>query len=306
MIKNFRPLFVSLRPFQWIKNLAVFAAIIFNDKLFDPVLFWQSVAGFLVLCGLSSASYLFNDILDAPYDRQHPLKKHRPIASGELKADTAAKAATFLIFISLTAAIFLNQSFFLLSLIFVLLHLAYSLVLKKQALFDILGIAASFSLRVFAGEVLTGYHIPIWLMLSVIFLSLFVATGKRLSELVAQKDKKTRPALFQYQQGLLNFYFSTFANATLLSYSLFTFTAQPVEFNEKVFDLLLTSYPQALERKWLMVTIPFVILGIMRYAQLVYLKQEGEQPEKAFIDDKLTLFTVLGWGIIVVFLIYVF
>jgi len=306
MIKNLRPLFVSLRPFQWIKNLAVFAAIIFNDKLFDPVLFWQSVAGFLVLCGLSSASYLFNDILDAPYDRQHPLKKHRPIASGELKADIAAKAATFLIFISLAAAIFLNQSFFLLSLIFVLLHLAYSLVLKKQALFDILGIAASFSLRVFAGEVLTGYHIPIWLMLSVIFLSLFVATGKRLSELVAQKDKKTRPALFQYQQGLLNFYFSTFANATLLSYSLFTFTAQPVEFNEKVFDLLLTSYPQALERKWLMVTIPFVILGIMRYAQLVYLKQEGEQPEKAFIDDKLTLFTVLGWGIIVVFLIYVF
>jgi len=169
-----------------------------------------------------------------------------------------------------------------------------------------LGIATSFSLRVFAGEVLTGYHIPILLMLSVIFLSLFVATGKRLSEMVAQEGRKTRPALFQYQQGLLNFYFSTFANATLLSYSLFAFTAQPIEFQEKVFDFLLASYPQALERKWLMITIPFVILGIMRYAQLIYLKQEGEQPEKAFINDKLTLLTVLGWGITVVFLIYVF
>ena len=306
MIKNLKPLFVSLRPFQWIKNLAVFAAIIFNGKLFDPVLFWQSVAGFSILCGLSSASYLFNDILDAPYDRQHPLKKHRPIAKGDLKIDIAAKAAIFLIFISLTGALFLKQSFFFLSLVFVLLHLAYSLVLKKQALFDILGIAASFSLRVFAGEVLTGYHIPIWLMLSVIFLSLFVATGKRLSEMVAQEGRKTRPALFQYQQGLLNFYFSTFANATLLSYSLFAFTAQPIEFQEKVFDFLLASYPQALERKWLMITIPFVILGIMRYAQLIYLKQEGEQPEKAFINDKLTLLTVLGWGITVVFLIYVF
>ncbi|MBP8591317.1 UbiA prenyltransferase family protein [Candidatus Shapirobacteria bacterium] len=306
MTKNIKPLFISLRPFQWVKNLAIFAAIIFNGKLFDPFLFGQSVAGFFILCGLSSASYLFNDILDAPHDRQHPLKKHRPIASGELKKDLAARAAVFLVFVSLGAAIFLNQSFFFLSLAFVLLHLTYSLALKKRAIFDILGIAASFSLRVFAGEVLTGYHIPIWLMLSVIFLSLFVATGKRLSELVAQKGKKTRPALFQYQQGLLNFYFSTFANATLLSYSLFTFTAQPVEFNEKVFGLLLANYPQALERKWLMVTIPFVIFGIMRYAQLVYLKQEGEQPEKAFINDRLTLFAVLGWGIIVVFLIYVF
>jgi len=298
------PLIVSLRPHQWIKNLAIFAAIIFNGQLFNINLFCPTVLGLITFCLLSSASYLFNDIIDAPYDRLHPIKKSRPIACGNLKINTAFQYALLFLVTGLISAFFLSNSFFIIALIFTVLHLFYSLILKKHALFDILGIAASFILRVYAGEVLTAYHIPIWLMLSVVFLSLFIASGKRRSEFV-KRGSKTRPVLIKYQEKLLDFYLSTFANATLLCYSLFAFTAQPPIFREKIFQFFLSNYPKILDRKWLMATIPFVILGIMRYAQMIYLAQSGEQPEKVLISDRLLLFTILGWGTTVIILIYV-
>ena len=303
-LNQLKPLIVSLRLHQWIKNLAIFAAIIFNGQLFNINLFYSTVLGFITLCLLSSASYLFNDIIDAPYDRLHPLKKSRPIAGGDLKINTAFQYTLLLLIAGLILAFFLSRSFFIIALVFITLHLAYSLVLKKYALFDILCIAASFILRVYSGEVLTAYHIPIWLMLSVVFLSLFIASGKRRSEFV-KRGSKTRPALVKYQEKLLDFYLSTFANATLLCYSLFAFTAQPPIFQERIFQFLLSNYPKILDRKWLMATIPFVILGIMRYAQMIYLSQTGEQPEKALASDRLLLLTILGWGTTVITLIYV-
>jgi len=303
-LNQLKPLISSLRLHQWIKNLAIFAAIIFNGQLFNVNLFYSTVLGFITLCLLSSASYLFNDIIDAPYDRLHPLKKSRPIACGDLTINTAFQYTLLLLIAGLILAFFLSRSFFIIALIFITLHLAYSLVLKKHALFDILSIAASFILRVYSGEVLTAYHIPIWLMLSVVFLSLFIASGKRRSEFV-KRGSKTRPVLVKYQEKLLDFYLSTFANATLLCYSLFAFTARPPIFREKIFQFLLSNYPKILDRKWLMATIPFVILGIMRYAQMIYLAQSGEQPEKVLASDHLLLLTILGWGTTVIILIYV-
>jgi len=303
-LNQLKPLIISFRPHQWIKNLSIFAAIIFNGQLFNIDLFYSTTLGFITLCLLSSASYLFNDIIDAPYDRLHPLKKSRPIACGSLKINTAFQYALLFLIAGLILAFFLNRSFFIIALAFITLHLAYSLILKKHALFDILGIAASFILRAYSGEALTAYHIPIWLMLSVVFLSLFIASGKRRSELV-KRGSKTRPVLIKYQEKLLDFYLSTFANATLICYSLFTFTAQSTIFREKIFQFLLSNYPKILDRKWLMATIPFVILGIMRYAQMIYLAQKGEQPEKALVADRLLLLTILGWGTTVVTLIYV-
>ena len=303
-LNQLRPLIISLRPHQWIKNLSIFAAIIFNGQLFNINFFYSTVLGFITLCLLSSASYLFNDIIDAPYDRLHPLKKSRPIARGDLNINTAFQYTLLLLITGLILAFFLNHSFFIIALTFISLHIIYSLVLKKHALFDILGIAASFILRVYSGEALTTYHIPIWLMLSVVFLSLFIASGKRRSEFV-KEGSKTRPALIKYQEKLLDFYLSTFANATLLCYSLFAFTAQPPIFRERIFQFFLSNYPKILDRKWLMATIPFVILGIMRYAQMIYLTQKGEQPEKALVTDRLLLLTILGWGTTVITLIYV-
>ena len=303
-MSKIKPLIVSLRPYQWIKNLAIYSAILFTGQLFNENYFLITTIGFIILCLLSSASYLLNDIIDAPYDRLHPIKKNRPIASKELPINTAFQISTGLFIFSLAAAFLISLDFFWICLIFVLLHLAYSLFLKKHPPLDILAIATSFVLRTFAGEFLTGFHIPIWLVFSVIFLSLFIASGKRRSELL-KEGKKTRPSLKRYRQELLNSYLSIFGTATLISYALFTFTASPPEFSDKLFQFLLTNYPKTLDRKWLMISVPFVVTGLMRYTQLVFLAQDGEAPEKTVKDPYLILI-LLGWGVTIFGIIYVF
>ena len=299
-------LLISMRPSQWIKNTAIFAAILFTGQLFNSQLLHKTSLGFLVLSMICSGSYLFNDIIDIPLDRKHPLKKYRPIAAGQLKIKSAGISAFLLVFGGLILAFFINNAFFMLILGFTVLHFSYSIWLKKIPPLDILGIATAFILRVLAGEILTGYHIPIWLMFSVIFLALFIASGKRRSELVRENGKgETRPALKKYHQDLIDHYLSTFATATLISYALFTFTAEPPDFGGKVFHLLLVNYPKILGRKWLMLSVPFVIVALMRYAQLVFLSDEGERPEKIIHDPYLFL-SVLGWGASLILLLYVF
>lgn len=297
-------LFISLRPRQWIKNLIIFAAIIFNGQLFNPYLFRQSFLGFLIFCLLSSAVYLVNDIFDAPYDRFHPQKKHRPIASGKLPVVIALETAIILSLIGFIASLLFSFDLFLLALLFTTVNVFYSLGLKRISLVDILLIASSFIIRAFAGEVITDYHLPIWLMLTVVFVALFVASGKRRSELILEGGK-TRPTLLRYRLQLLDMYTSTFANASLISYALFTFFTQPVRFGENLTRFLMVNFPEALGRKWLMATtIPFVIFGIMRYAQLVYEKRAGQRPEKILTSDFPLLLIILGWGLTVIFIIY--
>jgi 4-hydroxybenzoate polyprenyltransferase len=304
MSQQAKAIFISLRPYQWIKNLAIYAAIFFTGHLFDENYFLLTTGGFIALCLLSSASYLLNDIIDAPRDRLHPVKKNRPIASGQISANLAYQISLSLFLTGLIAAFGLGRNFFFICLGFVILHLAYSLVFKKHPPLDILGIASSFVLRVLAGEVLTGFHIPIWLLFSVIFLALFIASGKRRSELI-REGKETRPALKMYRQEMLNSYLSTFGTATLLSYALFTFTSSPPEFNDKLLSFLLTNYPKIIDRKWLMISVPFVVAGLMRYSQLVFLAQDGEAPEKTIKDPYLIL-TLAGWSMTIFAIIYVF
>src|SRR3989344_2512343 len=131
------PAIRALRPNQWIKNLVLFAAIIFTGELFTPYYFWMSALGFIIFCALSSSSYLFNDIIDLRFDRLHPLKKNRPLASGKLPVNRAAEIAFLLGFFGLIASLLLSLSFFGVALMFILLHIFYSLLFKKHAVFDI-------------------------------------------------------------------------------------------------------------------------------------------------------------------------
>ncbi len=300
-----KAILVSMRPFHWIKNLAVFAAIIFNGKLLDQLYFRKTLLAFIVFCSLSSASYLINDIVDAPLDRKHPQKRDRPIAKGELPPKLAVLVAIGLIIIGLGISFALGLPFLLLAGIFIVIHLVYSFFLKKLPILDIFGISVSFIFRALAGEIATGFHLPIWLMLTVVFLSLFIASGKRRSELVLQ-GKNARPTLGKYQKSLLNFYLSIFAVATLLSYSLFTYLIQSSELG-KVTPLqrfLAQNIPKLVNRKWLMLTIFPVILGIMRYSQLVLERKRGQQPAKVLASDIPLLFTVLLWGLMVIIVVY--
>lgn len=295
----------AMRVNQWIKNLVIFTAIIFSGKLFDGELLLKCLYAFLVFCLLSSTSYILNDIIDYPYDKKHPVKKNRPIASGEI----TMPEATFMVFIftltSLIISLFFSIGFFFLSFIFILLHFFYSLALKKYPVIDIFTISFSFMIRTFAGEVVTGYHIPIWLLLTIFFISLFMATVKRHAELVVQ-GTSTRESLYHYKDHLLNFLTNTFATLTIIAYSFYTYFEKLPETSGDFSHIFSNLYPGFEARKWMMVTIPLVVYGIARYAQLLYEKEEGERPEKIITTDKPLIITMGLWGLIVIGLIYLF
>ncbi len=300
--RQIKPLLYACRPNQWVKNLSLYASIIFTGQLLNLPLLALSTLGFLVFSLLSSASYLLNDIIDAPLDRLHPEKKKRPIASGALSFSLAFETMALLVIISLLLAFLLSPLFFVVASLFFLLHVGYSLSFKKIAVLDILAISFSFMLRVIAGIALTGFYLSVWLLLTVFFLSLFIATSKRKSEFELS-GPTTRPSLKHYQEKLLDFYNSTFANATIITYSLFTYLEDPPRLSN-IRGFLSEISPNFIERKWMMITIPFVVIGIMRYAQLIYEKQAGEKPEKLIASDSPLITAVLLWGLTVIFIIY--
>lgn len=330
--------FIYARAFrfnQWIKNLIVFAAILFTGKLFDGQLFLNATYAFLIFCILSSASYVLNDIIDYQYDKKHPIKKFRPLASGAISIPQATFALFVLTISALILSLYFSISFFVLSVSFLFLHFFYSLYLKRFPVIDIFTISFSFVLRTWGGVVATGYHVPIWLLMTIFFISLFMATVKRHAELVTQGGE-TRVSLYRYKGHMLYFLSTTFATLTIVSYALYTYTlyidpSQQAIFqeststiNEKceqkgmtdkekkecrendITRIIPQMFPSIEARKLMMVTIPFVVYGIARYAQLLYEREEGERPEKIITTDKPLIFTILLWAIGVVLLIYVF
>lgn len=294
----------SLRPFQWIKNLSVFAAVILNGQLFHPDSLLPTVLGFISFCLLSSSSYLVNDLLDADKDRQHPFKKNRPIARGDLSVPVAIITILFLFFLGLAIAHGVNLPFAIMALVFVILQYSYSFIFKKKAVLDIIGISLFFIMRAYAGELASGFHLPIWIMLTVIFLSLFIASGKRRSELV-NSGIKTRSALQGYGRSLLNFYTTMFAVCTLITYSMFTFFEEKVVFQGIIHNFLVENFPEAIDRKWYMLTIAPVIYGIMRYGQIIFEMQEGERPERTIATDIPLIIAVVSWGLMIITINYV-
>lgn len=300
-----------VRPRQWIKNFAIFAAITFTGQLFNAPIFFKVFLAFLVFCSLSSATYLINDIFDVKKDRLHPFKKFRPIAHGDVPVNLAAIIATLLIFGSLFVAQTITPAFFATCIIYLAIQFLYSSLLKSLPVIDILAIAAGYILRVYAGEFASGFHISVWLLLTTISISLFLAIGKRRSELTllsATKDTNiasTRKTLSHYSDRLLDVYASIFATSTFISYSLFTFLENPVGFKLSL-GVLPDFLPTFFQRKWLMITIIPVVYGLMRYIQDIYEKNEGESPERVLLSDIPLLVDVIIWAVLVVVLIYFF
>ncbi len=295
----------AARPNQWLKNLIIFTSLIFSGQLFNGDLFVKTLIGFGLFCLLSSVSYILNDIIDYPFDRKHPSKKFRPIASGELTVPDA----TFVIFatslVTMIAALFFSVPFFFVAFAFLLLHFFYSLYFKMHPVLDIFTISFSFMLRAFAGSIITGYHIQIWLLLTVFFISLFIATVKRHAELVAH-GTQTRSSLYRYKEHLIDFLTTTFATLTITSYSLYTFLEKPPVISTPISIYFSSLFPSFEARKWIMVTVPIVVYGIARYAQLLYEKEQGESPETIITKDKPLIAAILAWGAIVIGLIYLF
>jgi len=298
----------SARPRQWLKNFAIFTTILFTGQLFNGNLLWLSIQAFIAFCLLSSSNYIFNDILDAPKDRKHPFKRFRPVASGKVSIQQAAIISLILAVTGIWISSRIGPLFFIFAVSFLTLQYAYSLFLKRFTVVDILTITMAYILRVYAGEAATGYHISIWLALAALSLALFLATGKRRAELTLIQSyegvlpKDTRASLSHYSEKLLDTYTAMFANSTFLTYSFFTFLARP--YNEGFFLRNYTEFFSDLPgRKWMMVTIPFVLYGIMRYMQLIY-EGKGESPEKILTSDLPLLTTVILWVASVLIVVY--
>jgi 4-hydroxybenzoate polyprenyltransferase len=299
-----------LRPRQWIKNGAIFGALLFSGQLFDAPMFIKVSYGFLIFCALSSSIYIINDMLDVQKDRDHPFKRFRPLAHNDIPILLAAAIAIILAVSSIVASYFIGVGFFTVAIIYFLLHVLYSLFLKHIEIIDILTLAGGYMLRVFAGEVVSGFHISAWLFLTVISLSLFLAIGKRRSELTLLANHAkgqiitTRKTLSHYSEKLLDVYISIFATSTFISYSLFAFLANPkgVVFDTDLFPAdILGAY---LQRKWLMITIIPVAYGLMRYLQRIYEKHEGESPERVLFSDKPLFGAVVIYTLLVILIVY--
>ncbi|MEP7167072.1 MAG: decaprenyl-phosphate phosphoribosyltransferase [Candidatus Woesebacteria bacterium] len=300
----------EVRPRQWIKNLSLYAALVFSGFFFEPGYFGYVTIGVGIFCLLSSAVYLINDIIDAPMDRLHPFKKKRPIASGALPVAHAWAAAVALLIVAMIGAFFISTFFFFLSIAYVLLHLLYTYKLKQTPIVDVMMIAAGFLIRIYAGAVIVNLHTSVWFLLTVLSASLFLAVGKRQSERTLLRGygedlSKHRETLSHYTQRLLDVYVGMFANATWLTYALYTFQRSEFKPEGVLFVSIFAKLPRTFTaEKWLMITIPLVIFGVMRYLQLVYESNQGESPERVLLRDKPLLVTAFIWGLLVMVLIY--
>ena len=292
------------RPLHWIKNLALFAALIFTGELYSLALFNKVVWAFVSFNLITSATYIINDILDAKTDRLNPTKKNRPIASGKLSVPAALVVAALFVLGSLAVAAELSSLFFFMVLAYLSLQILYSLGLKKIAIIDILVIASGFVIRVYSGAFVIDAHLSVWFLLCVISVALFLASGKRRAELniLKQTTFVTRESLTHYKRELLSSYVTMFGSAAWMSWALFTFFESPPATMRVWLFLAEISRATAIN-KMMMITIPVVIFGIMRYESLIF-EGRSEAPEKLLLKDKSLMTSILIWTGMVIWIIY--
>jgi hypothetical protein len=299
----------TARPRQWLKNLSVFAAPFFSGRLFTGDTFYLATLCFIAFCAVSSGAYFINDIKDVEKDRQHPIKKNRPIASGKLPIWLAWGMALTLVLFSLAFSHFFIGSFFTFSVLaFILLQLLYSGYFRNIIILDSLVVATCFVLRVFAGGLGTNTSLSSWLVLATIGLSLLLAFGKRRSEktllhrFADPENTDTRKTLRRYPDTLLDSMISMSSSVAIITYSLFTFQIDPQMAGSTITSIL----PSTLKSpKWMMLTIPLVIYGVARYLYVIYEKEDAESPERVLLSDLPLLGTVILWGIVVFGIVYV-
>jgi 4-hydroxybenzoate polyprenyltransferase len=283
-------LWISLRPRQWVKNLFVFAGLVFGHKLYTPLL-GVALAVFVIFCALSGAIYLLNDVADREKDRLHPQKRHRPVASGRLAPSAAAAVGFLLIAASLLASLAISGTLALVALVYAGLLVAYSAGLKHVVIVDVLLVAMGFVLRAVAGAVAVRVEISGWLLICTILIALFLALGKRRHEYLTLGDEaaRHRPILAEYSAALLDQMIAVVTASTVTAYALYTMSAETVA----KFDTHL-----------LPATLPFVLYGIFRYLYLLYRKQLGGNPSELFLNDRPLLLNTLLWMLTVLAIIY--
>jgi 4-hydroxybenzoate polyprenyltransferase len=284
-------LWMEIRPKQWVKNFLVLAPLIFSLHLFDQIAVVRAGVMFVLFCLISSSVYLLNDIQDYEQDRLHPVKRHRPIASGDISMTSGFVLMIALLLIALGGAIVFSFQAFLVLLAYWLINLLYSSGLKHQVLLDVFALASGFVLRVAGGALAIEVAISPWLLLCTLLLALFLGFGKRRYEIVLLGDRASehRQVLGEYNILFLDMMIAVLTACTVMSYALYTMSEVTV---------------RQFHTDRLLLTLPFVLFGIFRYLYLVYHKQRGGDPTQTLLSDPQVVLTLFLWGVAVGIIIY--
>ena len=283
--------FRLLSPHQWIKNGFVLAPLIFAGHLLNIESILLALSGFLAYCLASSAIYVFNDILDREQDRHHPVKRLRPVASGEVSVQTANIVGSGLLLVSVLLAFQVAVPFLWTLVAYLGLQAGYNLLFKKMVILDIMVIALGFVLRAVAGTYAIDVLISPWLILCTLLIALFLGFAKRRQEIILLGDNagKHRKILKSYSVPLLDQLISIVTAATIVSYAIYTLSPEVTE---------------RIGNRYMILTLPFVIYGIFRYLYLVHVMEKGGSPTRDLIADIPLLVSTFLWGVVSVGLIY--
>jgi len=289
MVKNYKSkmsaYFVTLRPHHWVKNTFVFAPLVFSGQFAQLTACLKAALVFVSFCIVSSAIYVVNDLCDMCEDRRHPVKKYRPIASGAVDPGVAKLLSVILIVSGLALASFLYFHVFLVVLLYVVINIAYSLVIKHIVILDVLTIAVGFVLRIVAGGMAISVIPSHWLILCTVMISTFLGFTKRRAELLTvdiDKDN-SRPVLKDYSIAFLDQVIPMVTGATIIAYALYTVDSHTLK---------------VLGTRAMLVTLPFVIYGLFRYIYIIYHLQQGADPTETLIRDVPTIVNFMIWILI--------
>ena len=287
MFNILRPVVQEMRPWQWTKNMLVYAALLFSGTLFVEDKFMLATAAFMAFCLASSGVYFVNDIADVEKDRLNPKKCKRPIAAGKINIPVAYFLAAILFAGGCLISYALNENCFFLLAAYILINIGYTFRLKHVVIIDVMIIAAGFVLRAIMGAVVIGLNMTIWFLLCVMFLSLFLALGKRRHELAAVEDSSLvegRKVLQFYSLELIDQLMTIVTAALLICYALFT-----VDSNTQ-------------NHESMVITIPLALYGMFYYLYVVRVKNGGGAPDEALYKEKPILMIVLLYFISIVFI----
>lgn len=281
-----------LRPKHWIKNIFIFAALIFSLNLFNKVKLIASLQSFFAFCLASSFVYIINDIIDIEQDRKHPKKRNRPIASGKISIKNAIIISIVCLITSIISAYFINLNTLIIIIIYIFVNIFYSMKIKNVVILDVMFIALGFILRMIAGSTAIEVSFSNWILLTTFCISLFLGFGKRRGEILLQNNntqKNTRFVLKLYSTQFLDYMIISSVTLTIISYALYTIDLEVIK---------------RFGTDKLIYTVPLVIYGIFRYLYVIYKSDSNGDPTEVVLKDKSIISVVLLWILLVICLIY--
>ncbi|MBX3238797.1 MAG: decaprenyl-phosphate phosphoribosyltransferase [Chitinophagaceae bacterium] len=281
-----------LRPKDWAKNLFLFIPLFFAGDLFDWSKVLQVAIGFVCFCCVASSIYVINDYVDREDDRNHPVKKNRPLASGAVSPSIALVIFALLLLAGLGVSFFLNKIFFFLIGAYFVMNMGYSFGLKNISILDIFIVAAGFAIRVKAGGVIAGIDVTIWLNMMVFLLALFMAIGKRRDDalLSSASGVNMRKVMKGYTLDFLNSLLALVSGIIIVSYFMYTVSDRVIE-RHQTYRLFYTGI--------------FVMAGIMRYLQIIFVQKDSGSPTKILFKDRFIQVVLVLWIISFYFILYI-